>query len=409
MTRAIMIFGGSLNQLGLVLAAKELGLVSVLVDPSENPLGKKYADHFYQIPAADFDATRAIALRHRVAGIVTGQMERPLKLMARLAQELKLIFHSPEVVERATNKYLEKNIFQAKGIPCAKGDLIKNHRILSEEEIFRFGNPAIIKPLSRFSSQGVFRVENYSSYVQNLDRTLGFSENGSYLFEEFIAGPEFSAECLSYRGETRVIQFTRKLITAYPNTVEIGHIQPAELSESQKKEIEDLVIRSVASLGIDNSASHVEFKISESGPKIIEIGPRTGGDFIGSFLTLESTGVNMDKAVIQVALGEEPDWSPNKDRGSAIRYLTLEPGSQVLDIAQNWRERVLSLPGVLEAQLLLETGESIPQLTDSAKRRGWVIASGNDAAEAEAHAEEALTALGGCIQIKKRNLKDVEE
>ncbi len=308
MKRAIMIFGGSLNQLGLVLAARELGLVSVLVDPSENPLGKKYADHFYQIPAADFDTTRAIALRHRVAGIVTGQMERPLKLMARLARELKLIFHSPELVERATNKYLEKNIFQANGIPCAKGELIKNHRILSEEEIFRFGNPAIIKPLSRFSSQGVFRVENYSSYVQNLDRTLGFSEDGSYLFEEFIEGPEFSAECLSYRGETRVIQFTRKLITPYPNTVEIGHIQPAELSESQKKEIEDLVIRSVASLGIDNSASHVEFKISESGPKIIEIGPRTGGDFIGSLLTLESTGVNMDKAVIQIALGEEPDW-----------------------------------------------------------------------------------------------------
>ncbi len=403
MTRAIMIFGGSLNQLGLVLAARELGLVSVLVDPSENPLGKKYADHFYQIPAADFEATRAIALRHRVAGIVTGQMERPLKLMARLAQELKLIFHSPEVVERATNKYLEKNIFQANGIPCAKGDLIKNHRILSEEEIFRFGNPAIIKPLSRFSSQGVFRVENYSSYVQNLDKTLGFSEDGSYLLEEFIAGPEFSAECLSYRGETRVIQFTRKLITPYPNTVEIGHIQPAEHPESQKKEIEDLVIRSVAALGIDNSASHVEFKLTDAGPVIIEIGPRTGGDFIGSFLTLESTGVNMDKAVIQVALGEEPDWKIKHERGSAILYLTLEPGSQVLDIAQNWRERVLSLPGVLEAQLSLTAGEQVQQLTDSAKRKGWVIASGKSAGQAEAKARDALAVLRNSIKLEKGN------
>lgn len=403
MARTIMIFGGWLHQFGLIAAAKELGLESVLVDPNENPLGRQLADHFYQISWDDYMATRDLALRHQVAAIVTGQTERPLKLMARLAQELNLRFHNPETVERATNKYLMKAAFQAHDIPSAKGELIKNHRILSEQEMLRFGYPAIIKPLSRFSSQGVFRVDNYASYLQNVEFTLDCSDDGSYLLEEFITGLEYSAECLTYKAETRVIQFTQKQITPYPNTVEIGHIQPAEFSESEKKEIEDIIIMAVAALGIDNSASHVEFKMTNKGPVIIEIGPRTGGDFIGSLLTLQSTGVNMDKAVIQIALGEEPDWGIKHDKGSAILYLTLEAGSRVLSIAPNWRENALVMPGVLDVQLLLTSGDRVQHLIDSAKRKGWVIASGEDAGQAEIHAQEALAALRNHIELETGN------
>ena len=401
MAKTIMVFGGGLNQLGLLLAANELGLESVLVDPSANPLGKDYASHFYQVPTDVYETTREIALHHGVEALVTGQMERPLKLMARLAQELKLKFHNPETVERATNKYLMKAAFQAHGIPSAKGELIKEHRILSEQEMLRFGYPAIIKPLSRFSSQGVFRVDNYSSYLQNVELTLKCSDDGSYLLEEFIAGSEFSAECLSYQGETKVVQFTRKLITPYPNTVEIGHIQPAIFSEHSKNQAEDIIRKAVTALGIDNSASHVEFKLTDKGPVIIEIGPRTGGDFIGSLLTLESSGVNMDKAVIQIALGEEPDWEIKHEKGSAILYLTLEAGSRVLSIAPNWRENVLALPGVLDAQLLLTSGDRIQLLTDSTKRKVCVAASCENAGQAGARAQDALAVMKDCIKLEK--------
>ena len=59
---------------------------------------------------------------------------------------------------------------------------------------------------------------------------------------------------------------------------------------------------------IRNSASHSEIKIDKNkNIKIIEIGGRMGGDFIGSSLVSISTGIDFVKAVIQVAMGEIPD------------------------------------------------------------------------------------------------------
>jgi len=108
MPKSILIFGAGINQLTLIEAAKELGLISVVLDPGAEPPGKAKADFFYQVGKDDYKLTREIALKHQVAGIVTGQMENPLRLMARLAEEMGFIFHSPEVIERSTNKYLMK-------------------------------------------------------------------------------------------------------------------------------------------------------------------------------------------------------------------------------------------------------------------------------------------------------------
>ncbi len=62
---------------------------------------------------------------------------------------------------------------------------------------------------------------------------------------------------------------------------------------------------------------------------MIEIGARLGGDFISSYLTKASTGVSMDKAAVQVALGNKPDLDVKYSRYSMIKYITLEKGKKV--------------------------------------------------------------------------------
>ena len=78
------------------------------------------------------------------------------------------------------------------------------------------------------------------------------------------------------------------------------------MQEKLKKE----VIAGLNSLKIKNSASHAEFKITPEGEvKIIEIGARMGGDCIGSDLVQISTGYDFLKMVIDVALGNKPDFT----------------------------------------------------------------------------------------------------
>ncbi len=399
MPKSILIFGAGINQLTLIEAAKELGLISVVLDPGAEPPGKAKADFFYQVGKDDYKLTREIALKHQVAGIVTGQMENPLRLMARLAEEMGFIFHSPEVIERSTNKYLMKQSFLAAGVPCARGELIKDGRILSETEFKEYALPVIIKPLQAFSSRGVYRIDSYQRYLDKIGDTLSFSQDESYLLEEFIEGPEYSVESITYRGDTKIIQYTEKLITPYPETVEIGHVQPAEFSEEQKIQIDLIVKKAINALGIDNSAAHTEMKWTGNGPVIIEIGPRLGGDFISSYLTLASTGVSMDKAAIQVALGENPEIGVKLRAGSAIRYLTLEAGRIVESIDARINQLSV-LPAVLMYHLNVIPGDVIQPLTDSAKRSGWVIVKGDNYPGAREQAESALVFLKNCIKLQ---------
>ena len=85
--------------------------VQIAIDPTENPPGKKVADYYFQVKPDDYNATKDIAIRYNVNGIVTGQMEKPLKLMARLAEEMGYIFHPIEVTDRCLDKWLMKETF----------------------------------------------------------------------------------------------------------------------------------------------------------------------------------------------------------------------------------------------------------------------------------------------------------
>jgi len=75
--KSILIFGAGLNQLTLIKAAKDLGVTSVVLDPSADAPGKKLADYFYCVNGKDYDRTKEIAIKHKVDGIVTTQMEKP--------------------------------------------------------------------------------------------------------------------------------------------------------------------------------------------------------------------------------------------------------------------------------------------------------------------------------------------
>jgi carbamoyl-phosphate synthase large subunit len=327
--KAIMIFGAGINQLELIMAAKEMKISSIVLDPAVDPPGKTLADFFYRVDGTDYETTKEIALKHKVNGIVTGQMEKPLRLMARLAKELGFIFHSSEVVERSLDKWFMKQAFNAANVPCAKGILIKREGEVSLMQFNKLPFPVIIKPRDSFSSRGVFKVNSFSELNNRVPETRSFSTSGDIIVEEFLVGREFSIESITCKGKTTVVQFTEKFITPYPRTVEIGHMQPANLQDTEKEQIRKAVVSGINALGIDNSASHAEVMLTSSGTKVIEIGARLGGDFISSYLTRCSTGVNMDKAAVSVALGLHPDLQASQNCFSYIRYLELPVGRTV--------------------------------------------------------------------------------
>lgn len=109
---------------------------------------------------------------------------------------------------------------------------------------------------------------------------------------------------------------TLKYTTGSPHFIETGHLDPAPVETDILCKVQKIIFHAWDSLKIEYGASHSEIKIDRLGNvKIIEIGARMGGDFIGSSLVQQPMGIDFVKAVIEIALGTPQIWR---------RIITLE-------------------------------------------------------------------------------------
>ena len=110
-------------------------------------------------------------------------------------------------------------------------------------------------------------------------------------------------ESLSYKGKHYVIQVTEKISSGPPHCVELGHKQPADLSDNLRRKVETAVKEGLTAIGLDNSTCHTEIKIIDDKVYLIEFNARPGGDHIAWPLTTLSTGYEYINGAIQIALG----------------------------------------------------------------------------------------------------------
>ena len=125
-------------------------------------------------------------------------------------------------------------------------------------------------------------------------------------------------------------------------------------------------MKALDALHIQYGASHSELKITKNDDiRVIEIGARMGGDFIGSNLVQLSTGYDFLKGVIEVALGDfqEPILTENKCSGV---FFLCEETKDILPIIQNADK----YPEIVRAEV---TDPVLRRIELSADRSGYFI------------------------------------
>lgn len=361
---SILIFGGGFLQLSIIRNCKLKGLFSVVIDPNPEALSKIEADAFEVVAGDDFEGTVAVCKRYDIKGIITAATDKPLVMMARIAKELNFIFFNVDAAKISTDKLLMKNLFINGGIPHAPGI-----EILSPNDC-TLSFPVIIKPRDNSGSRGVVLCNSILELEEAFNEAKKFTNKPTLLVEEFVEGKEYSIEALHYNGKSRVIQYTEKFITPFPYNVELGHTQPADLSNEIKNRIDKLICKIAIVMGFENCSSHTELKINDKGITIIETSPRLGGDMITSLLVPLSTGINMESALIDIAIGKVPHLPHPLNNSSAIRYFSLPIGKI---ISKGDIEMVNKLPHVVCFNFSLNEGDIVPKITNSLDRYGYVV------------------------------------
>ena len=364
----ILVFGGSNYQLSLIKKCKKIGLFTVVIDPNPKAEALSYVDAFEVVSGQDFEETCHVVEKYDITAIITAATDKPLVMMSRVAQKYNLSFYSKETAILATNKFLMKEKFIENNIPCAQGRLIES---IPEDMNF----PIIVKPIDNSGSRGVIFCDDRAKAEKVLEEAKVHTTQSKLMAEEVVEGTEYSIESLHYNGRTKIIQITEKIVTPLPYFVELGHIQPGEISNEIYTKLENLMSEVSTVFGFDNCGSHNEVKIQGDKITLIEVSPRIGGDFISSLLVESSTGISMEKALIEISLGQEPNIPAPTNQASGIFFFHFKEG-RLKSI--NNIEEILNRPEVINYKFELKLGDKTPKIKQVSDRYGYFILKADD-------------------------------
>lgn len=376
--KRLLIIGASILQLPAIKKAKELGHYVAVADFNPNAVGIPFADEFFNASTIDVEAICKVAQEFKPDGIMTLATDMPMRSIAAATTLLGLPGISMDTAIKSTDKGEMIKAFKEHDVESPWFYIIKDQKEL-ESLLPSLSYPCILKPTDNAGSRGVMLVNSENELVKAYHYSVSQSRSGLVILEEYMTGPEVSVEIMVIDGEPHVLQVTDKLTTGAPYFVEMGHNQPSMLPIDDVEKIKDLACRAVKSVGINCGPSHVEIKLTSTGPKMVELGARMGGDCITTHLVPLSTGIDMIKATIDISLGVTPDITHKLHKGSAIRFFDAPNG--VISTIKGV-EDAKNIKGVQEISFTKNVDDEVTEIHSSIDRCGFVIAQCNSTLEA---------------------------
>lgn len=330
MTPSILLIGsgdGQYREYVCEAIARTYGLF--LLESCPATWQRPYLARAVQVSLDDTDAVLAAARELRVDGVLTYD-EMRVELAARIAAELGIPHLDAGAARRCRDKLETRRALSRAGVPSARA----NH-VFSFDEAQRaardVGFPCVLKPRALAGSIGVTLVDGPEDLAAAFE-LAGEARYGSVdppagvLVEEYLSGPEVSVDSVVLGGRVAPVTMARKRLGFTPYFEETGHVVT---SEPIPNDVRQVVVAAHRALGIDCGVTHAELRLTPTGPRIVEVNARLGGDLI-PYLGWLATGVDLPRAAADVAVGVWPDLEPTRARAAAVRFFYPEQSGRVV-------------------------------------------------------------------------------
>lgn len=392
--KKLLLLGGPAFQKPVVERAKSMGLCVGVADIRADAPAAALADEFFQGSIRDYDAMLEAARRFGPDAIASGTCDTSVVTVARLCEELGLPGSPVEVAINATDKVRMIESFAREGVAHPAFAVVREGELGGFEP--RIPYPLIAKPTDNAGGRGVGLARSPEELGRALAAASAAGVSGDVLVEEFMAGPEVSAEVVVADGVPHVLQVTDKLTSGAPHFFEVGHCQPTSLGASEREAVSSLASAAVLAVGLENSAAHVEVKLTPEGPKMVELGARLGAEWITSHLIRNSVvGIDMVEAMIRLALGEELEGWDYRGSGEFVASRFM-PSREGVFLGLRGMDAAAGSKGVIHVECHGFPGERYGNAVDNSGRFASVVARGASREEALANCERAL----GMIEVQ---------
>lgn len=346
----IAIMGAGKWQTPLYIKAREMGIETHgFAYEDGNEVARDLADYFYPISLADKEAVLAQCRAIGVDGVVTCASDFATEIACWVAEQMGLNTNSYDTVLHIHDKSWVRE--QTKDLASIAHPKTITMDLKSLSVPFY---PCVVKPVHGFGKRGVWFVHSPEE-LEQVKLQADFHDGENALAEQFIVGKEYSVESLSFHGKHYMVQITEKMSDGAPHFVELGHHQPADLSDECRTKVQQAVYDILTAVGYTNGASHIELKITDEGAiYLIDLNPRGGGDYISTHLVPLSTNCDYSREIILIALDCFDDSAyPYKNIAYSGVYFLTKQTQRLLPYFEQ------DIPCVIQKEYTTNISESI--------------------------------------------------
>jgi biotin carboxylase len=286
-----------------------------------------YIDGYTRVDTADIDAMiKAAQDLDGLQGIMTWDEARIVQT-AEVAAALGLP-GDPAATSRCRDKHLTRQALGAAGVPQPRSTKVDSlDEALAEAD--RLGYPVIIKPTDLALSHGVVKVDDAQglteayAYIHSLKHGGNPDWQARTLVEEYVTGEEISIDSAVHRGEVYPLCLAHKEIGYEPYCIEVGHYVHGDEPMLREPQMLGLLRDTHRALGFTDGITHTEIMLTATGPKIIEVNGRLGGDMI-PYLGLRASGLDVGLAAAAVACDRPPHVERDRALVAGVRFFYPE-------------------------------------------------------------------------------------
>jgi formate-dependent phosphoribosylglycinamide formyltransferase (GAR transformylase) len=369
------------------------------------------------IPVRFQDETRSVAAVVAACGDfvpdgIVAVGDRPAVLAARLAGELRILWHTPESAATCRNKLAMRQVLYAAGLPTPWFVSMPIERD-AERTLRRVEYPAVIKPLALSGSRGVMRVNDSGELMTALERLRqlldardirveGDEAHGQALVEGFIAGAEYAVEGLLTRGTLQLLAICDKPDPLDgPFFEETIYRMPSLASQEVQQRIAEAVAAASAALGLHHGAVHAECRVSGDAVYVLEVAARPIGGLCSSALRFRTEGpqvadgdrggVSLEEVLLRHALGEDVTSYVREEVASGVMMIPIPKRGVYRSVGGV--EEARQVAGIEDIRITAKPDTTLVPLPEGKSYLGFIFARAAVPAEVDRALREAHARL----------------
>jgi biotin carboxylase len=395
--QTLLFVSGGIEALPGIRLARERGLHTVVSDGSAEAPGFEVAhDGFVADTYGVAETVLAARQYHEtvrpIDGVISVGADVPVTVAA-VAEDLELPGISGESAYLAADKLAMKRRFLQRGVAIPWFSAVQSiahlRQIVGQRRL-----PMVLKPVDSRGARGVLLLTEQVDLDWAFALSSGQSPTARVMVEDYLEGPQVSTESIVLSGTCQTVGFSDRnydLLERFaPYMIEDGGQMPSIHPAPIRTEVEALVGRAAAALGILEGVVKGDIVISRGRAFVIEIAARLSGGYFCTHQIPLNTGVDFVGRAIDLALGvpvHAEDLQPRLNVGVAQRYIFPEPGLVERVEVPDLR------PGVEMLEIRVKPGDVIGPIVGHPSRAGVVIGTGNTREEAVALAEQVVRSV----------------